>query len=102
MWGGDETRMPSSVLAEMNIKIEGDKIFIPLSAFSDLGNPKQIFIESNKDEFAIIINGGGSSTSYKAILIFKDKYITKRKVILSEFPDQVWEETNYSFNQSSQ
>lgn len=100
MWGGDEIKMPSSVLAEMDLKIADDKIFIPFSAFGDLGNPKQIFLEKNKDEFSIIINGGDASTSYKAILFFKNNCIYRRKVILSEFPDQVWEETNYSFNLS--
>jgi hypothetical protein len=100
MWGGDEIKMPSSVLVEMNLKIEDEKIYIPFSAFSDLGNPKQIFIEINKDEFTIVINGGDASTSYKAILFFKSNCIYRRKVILSEFSNQVWEETNYSFNLS--
>jgi hypothetical protein len=100
MWGGDEIKMPSSVLSEVNVRIKDEKIYIPFSAISDLGNPKHIFLENNKDEFSIIINGGDASTSYKAILFFKNNCIYRRKVILSEFPNQVWEESNYSFNQS--
>lgn len=100
MWGGNEIKMPSSVLVEVNLKIKDEKIFIPFSALSDLGNPKQIFLEHNQNEFIIIINGGDASTTYQVILFFKNNCIYRRKVILSEISNQVWEETNYSFNLS--
>lgn len=103
MWGGDmqsetEVIMPKTFITEMDIRIGNKKIIVPLSAYSDLGNPFQILYEKAESGFKLIIEGrGGTGTSYKAVLEFHGMDIRCRKVILVIFPDEVWQETTYSF-----
>lgn len=103
MWGGDmrgegEVLMPKTAISAMDVRIGKEKILVPLSAYSDLGNPYQVSLEKADRRFKLIIAGrGGTATSYKAVLEFDDENIQRRKVTLSVFPDEVWEETVYSF-----
>lgn|SRR5574337_19056 len=107
MWGGDikgprEVIMPKNVIAAMDVQIGKERVLIPLSAYSDLGNPYQVSFEKVDRGFKLIIAGrGGTSTSYKAILEFNNENIQRRKVTLDIFPDEVWEETGYSFKSST-
>lgn len=102
IWGGDvrgsgNVQMPKSVISLIDLRIGNEKVFIPLSAYSDLGNPMQASLEKAGHGFKITITGGDTATSYKAVLIFDNEHIQRRRVSLGEFPDEVWEETVYSF-----
>lgn len=103
MWGGDmrsetEVIMPKTFVTAMDVRIGNKKSIVPLSAYSDLGNPYQISYERTESGFKLIIEGrGGTGTSYKAVLDFIGLDIRHRKVILAIFPDEVWQETTYSF-----
>lgn len=97
MWGGDEVSMPKTVITDMDVLSGTGRIYVPLSAYSDLGDPRQISLKRNQKGFQIIIKGGDAAASYKAILIFSNENIINRKVTHGEFPDEVWEETIYSF-----
>ncbi|MCC7201063.1 MAG: hypothetical protein IT393_00120 [Nitrospirae bacterium] len=107
MWGGDfesrsEVIMPKNVIAAINIQIGNEKMFVPLSAYSDLGNPYQASFEKTDRGFRLIIAGrGGTSTPYKAVLEFNNENIQRRRITLDIFPDEVWEETEYSFKSST-
>lgn len=108
MWGGDmrgrdEVLMPKTVITAMDVRINNEKIFLPLSAYSDLGNPYQVSLEKAERGFRLVITGrGGTATSYKAVLEFNHENIQRRKVTLDVFPDEVWEETVYSFISNKQ
>ncbi|MEW6108482.1 MAG: hypothetical protein AB1632_04830 [Nitrospirota bacterium] len=84
----------------MEVKVGGESIFIPLSAFADLGNPRSVNIESGKrkNRFAVVLNGGDAATSYTARFDFRDNILSERVVRHGEFPDQSWEKTTYKFN----
>jgi hypothetical protein len=102
MWGGDmrseeEVVLPRNVITSMNIRIGNKKCIVPFSAYSDLGNPRQISFENTSLGFQLIIIGGDAGSSYKAVLVFNREDIERRKVAHGEFPDEVWEETLYSF-----
>lgn len=103
MWGGDmqsETKViiPKTFVTAMDIRIGNKKSIVPLSAYSDLGNPYKISYEKTESGFKLIIEGrGGTGTSYKAILEFHGLDIHHRKVFLAIYPDEVWQETTYSF-----
>lgn len=98
-WGAENT-CPRSVVGALEVKVGGKSIFIPLSAFADLGNPRNVNIESGKgkNRFAIVLNGGDAATSYTARFDFKDNILSERIVRHGEFPDQAWEKTTYKFN----
>lgn len=95
---GVELRVPRSLIISLEVVIGGKEIFVPLSAYFDLTNPREISLETTQTGFRIIIQGGDAATSYEAELIFEKNYIQRRRVSHSEFPDVAWEETVYSFN----
>ena len=99
MWGGDETSSPKKIIKTVTVLRSGQTIFIPLSAYADLGNPRKIILQKTSSQnFQLIILGGDAAGSYKAMLDFRKDEIFRRKVISGEFPKEVWEETTYSFN----
>lgn len=99
MWGGDDTSSPKHIIKKISISVNGQLIYIPLSAFSDLGNPAQIGLKKlSSDSFRLIINGGNAAGSYSAMLDFRGSEIYQRKVVSGEFPKEVWEKTIFSFN----
>lgn len=99
MWGGDETSPPKRIIKAITVLRNGKMIFIPLSAYADIGNPRKIFLEKLPAHgFRLIISGGDAAGSYTAILDFKKNEISRRKVVSGEFPKEVWEETTFSFN----
>jgi len=97
MWGGDDLHMPDTLVSGMDVRIDNVIVFIPLSAYADLGNPNAVSLNIKGSAFDIIIKGGDASGSYKATLVFSDGCLRKRKVTGGEFPDKAWEEAVYSF-----
>lgn len=96
-WGGDERVAPKTIIKAIDVLIGDEHIGVPLSAYSDLGDPRQALLEVTRHGFKLIIIGGDAAVSYKAVLTFDNDNIQRRKVTSGEFPDEVWEETTYSF-----
>lgn len=100
-WGGDNHQPPKFVVKEIKVARNGHEIFIPLSAFSDIGEPRHIKLEAvpkSQSNFRLIIRGGDAGGSYSATLEFKDDDILLKRVASGEFPKVAWEEIHYSFN----
>lgn len=96
---GSENSCPRAFVGALEVKVMGMPVFVPLSAFADLGNPRDVRIEShNGNGFAVILTGGDAATSYTASLEFRDNLLSERMVRHGEFPDQSWERTLYKFN----
>jgi hypothetical protein len=106
-WGSTETMPPKTLITDISIVIEDKKTYIPLSAFCDLGNPREVFFTDSSQHLSLLINGGDAAGSYLAELTFEkypisrknisDYFIRRRKISHGEFPDESWEETKYSF-----
>src|SRR3569623_41541 len=80
MWGGDETSPPKKIIKAITVVRNGQMVFIPLSAYVDLGNPKAISLQKRPAHgFRLIINGGDAAGSYSAMLDFKNNEISRRK-----------------------
>ena len=98
---GTELDSPNILITSIDVTIEDEKVFVPVSAYCDLTNPREFSLEKTKSGFCIIIEGGDAATSYKAVIFFENLYIKSRKVVHGKFPDTAWEETKYSFNTGS-
>jgi hypothetical protein len=96
-WGGGDTELPKTLVSSVQVWIGNEKIFVPLSAYSDLGNPRTASLKKTRKGFEIKIGGGDAAGAYSASLLIENSSIRRRKVVSGEFPDQVWEETIYSF-----
>ena len=95
---GTELKHPKILITNISIIYGKKKVFIPLSAYSDLTNPTEYFVQTSNDSFSLLIFGGHASTSYRAELVSENGFIKRRRVQHREFPEEAWEETIYSFN----
>jgi hypothetical protein len=97
LWGGDVGELPQQVVISIEV-YDGDQIiFVPLSAYGDLGDVKLASLDPTARGVALNLHGGAAATSYDAKLSFEGGYLVSRTVALREFPQQRREETNYSF-----
>lgn len=99
MWGGDEFEPPRRIIRTIILTRNSQNLYVPLSAYADLGDPTHITLDRfHKHGFRLTIIGGDAAGSYRAYLNFKGDEIISKKVVSGEFPNEAWEETNYSFN----
>jgi hypothetical protein len=97
LWGGDVDELPQTVLTSIHITQNRKAVFVPLSAYSDMGDVKFASIEPTKGGFALHVHGGGTATGYDATFSFSRGFLKTRTVRNREFPDETWEKTQYSF-----
>lgn len=100
-WGCDyDLPNPSArIVSSMNISVNNERIWVPLSAFTDLCDPRQVKITKTKDGFAVTIIGSDAGGAYKAVLKFVGHDIKSRAVSCLELPEIV-EKTSYSLRQN--
>jgi hypothetical protein len=100
LWGGGEAEPPTLLIESIDVTSAGERIYVPLSAFADLGNPKKASIEVSGDGFQVLIIGGDAGGAYDARLTFEGSWLIQRRVASREFPDEAWEVTRYAFNRN--
>lgn len=74
---------PGSVVAEITVKLDGDKISFPKQAFEDLANPllQTLSITSQPSgEVKLRFSGGEGPTGYEAEYFIESKRLVKRTV----------------------
>jgi len=101
-WGWDaETAAPKTpvrIIRSLHLTAAEKEIPVPLSAYSDLCNPREISVERlSPTSLRVSIVGGDAGAAYRAVLDFRSGEIVKRRLIDLEFSDSSWEETTYSF-----
>jgi hypothetical protein len=100
-WGADYSgeTPPKYIVSFIEIKWGKESVYIPLSAYSDLTEPKNIELQVDHNNIILIILGADAGCAYQAELVFENAEIKYRKVSLGEFPDR-WEKTEYHFTDS--
>lgn len=68
-WGA-ENECPRQIIKKLIVFVANEKLFIPRSAFADLGNPERYTVITNSKGFDLYIYGGDAATSYIAKLRF--------------------------------
>jgi len=85
-------------IVSIQIKRDNKEIFVPISAYMDLSNVYEVkLIIQDKNSFYIYIIGGDAAAAYDAYIYIKGYEVIKRKVVDGEMPDDLWEETIYSW-----
>jgi len=97
MWGGDVGELPQSALTSIQVQEGNEVIFVPLSAYGDLGDVKSASLDQTAQGFALNLHGGNTAAAYDATLSFVKGYLVSRVVVLREFPEQRQERTSYQF-----
>jgi len=91
-------RQPKYLISNIKVWCGGQEIEIPLSAYLDLVEIHKIYMQSNKNNFNIVIEGGDAGNSYEDELIFKNEQLIKRIIRSAEDNSVVNQETNYYYN----
>lgn len=97
LWGGDVDQLPQTFLSSIQIVHNKKAVFIPISAYGDLGDVKFASLEPTKDGFTLHLHGGNTATEYDVNMRFQHGYLRSRSVALRELPEERWEKTSYSF-----
>jgi hypothetical protein len=93
-WGAS-FHWPRTVITSLRVSIRSQPVYIPMSAFCDLGNPHRMVLRATAKGFQVSIDGSDAGDSFEAVLEFEGTTLKRRKVHLNEFPDEMWEETTY-------
>jgi hypothetical protein len=107
MWGSEQ-ECPRKMIATLTVTMNKKVIFVPASAYGDLGNVRSITIKPTRNGFDVGFAGGDAATSYRSTLRFErgatvDSTVLRSRIVRSgEFPDKAWEETRYHFNMSDE
>jgi hypothetical protein len=96
-WGGDDDVPPRHVLTSILVQEGALKVWVPLSAFGDLGNAKSASLTHTPKGFLLSIHGGDTASAYDAKLVFFHRNLTERTVALREMPNDRQETTKYKF-----
>lgn len=94
-WWGSLDAPPKTVVRSLKIKVNATSIELLPSTFDYLGNPARVVIVPMKHFFSIKVFGGDAGASYIATFEFREKKLKRRKVELAEFPNTIYEETQY-------
>lgn len=98
LWGGDVGELPEDVVSSIQVQAASvGEIFVPLSAYADLGDVKFASLNPIANGFILGLHGGETATSYDAKLVFKNGFLVSRIITLRENPQESREETTYSF-----
>jgi len=98
LWWGAELSPPRTFIKQLTVRVGENESLVRFSAYSDLVNINSVDLAVVNKGFNIAIDGGETATHYKAVIYFDNKgFLLRRKVYSPSFPDEVWEETKYSF-----
>lgn len=101
LWGGDVGELPRTVMTGIRIDYGKEAVFVPVSAFGDLGDVQRASLAPEGRGFVLRLHGGNTAAAYDATLRFDRGFITSRTVRLREFPDQRWDKTTFAFPRRS-
>jgi hypothetical protein len=83
------------VLTDLQIIVNGAKVFVPRSVFADLLDPRTASIRADKSDFLLTISGGDASESYFVSIFFDSAKVKLRRLYSSLIPDVPSQETTY-------
>jgi hypothetical protein len=97
LWGGDVDQLPQQIVGAVQVSEGSQVVFVPLSAYSDLGDVKSAALNPTEKGFTLELHGGNTASEYDAELKFVAGYLVSRKVALRAFPNQRTERATYAF-----
>jgi len=97
LWGGDVGAPPQSAVSDFQVRRGKQAMFVPLSAYGDLGDVMSMSFGLIARGFRVSLHGGNTAASYDATLFFERGVLVRREVRLRELPDERWEKTLYGF-----
>jgi hypothetical protein len=89
------SRIPCSLTEQVRVLIDGSEVFIPRSAYADLGDITTAEFAMNDNRVTLTIRGGDASESYVAKLLFGKDGLTERRLYSGEDEQHPLQVTHY-------
>lgn len=89
------SRVPCSVVEALELTVDGNRIFMPRSAFCDLSDLATVGIDVVNGRLTVIASGGDASEAYDVKIEFDTERVTKRVVASGMDATNPTEITNY-------
>lgn len=90
------SRYPCSVVDRIEISVNGNRIFVPRSVYSDLADLNNGEIQLRKAGAVLRLGGGDGSEGYIVTIEFDTDRVKRRIVAPGMSPKSVMEETKYN------
>lgn len=95
MWGSDEGSPTTRHVIDLRIVWADSVVWVPLSAYADLGQPQSLEFGKAAKGVCFIVRGGETATGYEASFFVDKGVLVRRRVHDGEF-HEFFEETHYS------
>jgi len=89
------SKYPCSVVDRLQIVVNGNSLFVPRSAFSDLADLNNAEIEVAKNGWILRLGGGDASETYIVRILFDGTQVKRRTVSSGTLPNKPMQETIY-------
>ena len=89
------SRYPCSIVDDIDILVDSNRIFVPRSVFCDLADVDNVEISAVEKGVALILYGGDASERYKVKVVFNVDRVMRRILYSAMFPDKPLQETVY-------
>jgi hypothetical protein len=89
------SRIPCSLTEQVRVLIDGNEVFIPRSAYADLGDITSAEFATTDSLVALTIRGGDASESYVAKLLFGKDGLAERRLYSGEDEQHPLQVTHY-------
>jgi hypothetical protein len=89
------SRIPCSVVDGVEIRVAGESVFVPRSAFADMADVNDAKLTVEKGDYTLLLTGGDASESYIVKILFNRQRVTYRSLTSGEFPEHPLQETVY-------
>jgi len=89
------SRIPCSLTEQVRVLIDGNEVFIPSSAYADLGDITTAEFAASDNQVTLTIRGGDASESYVAKLLFGKDRLAERRFYSGEDEEHPLQMTHY-------
>jgi hypothetical protein len=89
------SRIPCSLTEQVRVLIDGSEVFIPRSAYADLGDITSAEFATSDNQVMLTIRGGDGSESYVAKLLFGKNGVAERRLYSGEDEQHPLQVTHY-------
>lgn len=89
------SRIPCSLTEQVRVLIDGNEVFIPRSAYADLGDITSAEFATTDNQVTLTIRGGDASESYVAKLLFRKDGLAERRLYSGEDDQHPLQVTHY-------
>lgn len=89
------SRIPCSLTEQVRVLIDGNEVFIPRSAYADLGDITTAEFATSDNQVTLTIRGGDASESYIAKLLFGKDGLSERRLYSGEDDQHPLQVTHY-------